>query len=176
METPFRVVPRSCERYSVAAEKDIYFANRERRNRLMSSRIPAMAMLVAAWMLLISPPAQAAKEKRVARSYSVAQILSYVAQSETAKAENSDNEGKPGTTAEDKLIDLIVSTVQPDSWQPNGGHGKISYEPASKSLVIHQTPAVHDEIANLLAALARLMDVQVAIEIRHWCRQCRLRG
>jgi type II secretory pathway component GspD/PulD (secretin) len=33
-------------------------------------------------------------------------------------------------------------------------------------LVIHQTAAVHDEIANLLAALARLMDVQVAIEIR----------
>ena len=132
----------------------------------MSSRISVMAMLVAAWMFLISPPAQAAKGKRVARSYSVAQILSYVAQTDVAKAENSDNEGKPGATAEDKLIDLIVSTVQPDSWQPNGGRGKISYEPASKSLVIHQTPAVHDEIANLLAALARLMDVQVAIEIR----------
>jgi type II secretory pathway component GspD/PulD (secretin) len=34
------------------------------------------------------------------------------------------------------------------------------------TLVIHQTPAVHDEIADLLAALQRLLDLQVAVEIR----------
>jgi len=132
----------------------------------MSLRIPYFGTLLGACLLLFTPLTQAAetKGKRTARTYPVAQILGYMALTESpAQADKTGENEKP---AEEKLIDLIVATVEPESWKQAGGRGRISYEPASRSLLIHQTVAAHDEIADLLAALARLMDVQVALEIR----------
>jgi hypothetical protein len=132
----------------------------------MSLRIPYFGTLLGACLLLLTPLTQAAetKGKRTARTYPVAQILGYMALTESpAQADKTGENEKP---AEEKLIDLIVATVQPESWKQAGGCGRISYEPASRSLLIHQTVAAHDEIADLLAALARLMDVQVALEVR----------
>ena len=132
----------------------------------MSLRILFLGALLGACLLLFTPSTQAAetKGKWTARTYPVAQILGYMALTESPA--QADKTGKDEKRAEEKLIDLVVATVQPESWKQAGGRGKISYEPASRSLVIHQTITAHDEIADLLAALARLMDLQVALEIR----------
>ncbi len=67
----------------------------------------------------------------------------------------------------DSLIDLIVSTVEHDSWMENGtGEGDIQPFPTNLSLVISQTQRVHEQIADLLEQLRRLQDLQVTIEVR----------
>ncbi|MBN2580135.1 MAG: hypothetical protein JXB10_14185 [Pirellulales bacterium] len=65
-----------------------------------------------------------------------------------------------------ELIELITSTVRPDSWLDFGGHGSIREFPMNLSLVITQTQQVHEEIADLLEQLRRLQDLQVTIEVR----------
>jgi hypothetical protein len=59
--------------------------------------------------------------------------------------------------AMDGLIDLIVSTVEHESWLENGtGEGEIQPFMANNSLVISQTGRVHDQIADLFEQLRRL--------------------
>ncbi|MEX0613182.1 MAG: hypothetical protein WD229_13765, partial [Pirellulales bacterium] len=67
----------------------------------------------------------------------------------------------------DSLIDLIVSTVSTETWAENGGgEAEIRPFPTNLSLVVSQTQAVHEEIADLLEQLRRLQDLQVTIEVR----------
>jgi len=67
----------------------------------------------------------------------------------------------------DSLIDLIVSTVSTDTWAENGGgQAEIRPFPTNLSLVVSQTQAVHEQIADLLQQLRRLQDLQVTIEVR----------
>ena len=67
----------------------------------------------------------------------------------------------------DSLIDLITATVANDTWAENGGGtAEIRPFPTNLSLVISQTQAVHEQIAELLAQLRRLQDLQVTIEVR----------
>ncbi len=66
----------------------------------------------------------------------------------------------------DSLIDLIVTTIQPTTWDEVGGPGSIREFPTNLSLVISQTQEVHEEIADLLEQLRRMQDLQVTIEVR----------
>ena len=67
----------------------------------------------------------------------------------------------------DSLIDLIISTVASETWAENGG-GEAEIRPYvnNLSLVVSQTQAVHEEIADLLEQLRRLQDLQITIEVR----------
>jgi type II secretory pathway component GspD/PulD (secretin) len=73
--------------------------------------------------------------------------------------------GPVGTT-EEKLMNLIKSTVSPNSWTDSGGPGTIDYFPLTMSLVIHQTPDIQEQVFDLLQALRRLQDQEVAVEVR----------
>ncbi len=66
----------------------------------------------------------------------------------------------------ESLMDLIVNTIQKDSWEENGGPGTIAKFPVNLSLVVSQTQEAHEAIANLLEQLRRLQDLQVTIEVR----------
>ena len=66
----------------------------------------------------------------------------------------------------DTLIDLIATTVAPDSWDDVGGPGSMAPFEGNLSLVISNTQDVHDEIVSLLEQLRRLQDLQVTIEVR----------
>ncbi len=66
----------------------------------------------------------------------------------------------------DTLIDLIVATIAPNTWDDVGGEGSIQGFPTNLSLVVSQTQEVHDQIADLLDQLRRLQDLQVTIEVR----------
>jgi type II secretory pathway component GspD/PulD (secretin) len=79
--------------------------------------------------------------------------------------------GSPGVkgatpTMENELIKLITSTVSPQTWDSMGGQGSINYYPLGMALVINQTPDIQEQIADLLAALRRLQDQEVAVEMR----------
>ena len=66
----------------------------------------------------------------------------------------------------DSLHDLIVSTIEPESWAEMGGQGMVRHYETTLSLVIRQTQRVHEEIRDLLDQLRRLQDLQVTIEVR----------
>jgi len=64
------------------------------------------------------------------------------------------------------LIELIQNTVQPPTWDTQGGPGAIRPFDTNLSIVVSQTQEVHEEIADLLEQLRRLQDLQVTIEVR----------
>jgi len=66
----------------------------------------------------------------------------------------------------DSLIELITSTIAPQSWDEVGGPGSIAAFENNNSLVISQTQEVHEQIVDLLEQLRRLQDLQVTIEVR----------
>jgi type II secretory pathway component GspD/PulD (secretin)/tetratricopeptide (TPR) repeat protein len=72
----------------------------------------------------------------------------------------------PGQTMEDLLIKMITSTIKPETWSDMGGPGTIEYYPLGLALVITQTPDIQEQVAELLAALRRLQDIQVTVEVR----------
>jgi general secretion pathway protein D len=64
------------------------------------------------------------------------------------------------------LIDLIQTTVVPDTWEALGGPSTMAPYPQNLSLVISTTSDVHDQIADLLESLRRLQNLQITIEVR----------
>lgn len=69
-------------------------------------------------------------------------------------------------TLEKRLMALLQTSVAPESWQTAGGTGRVDYYPLGMALVVRQTAARHAEIQDLLAALRRLQDVEVTVEVR----------
>ncbi|MEY3456878.1 MAG: hypothetical protein RL215_35, partial [Planctomycetota bacterium] len=64
------------------------------------------------------------------------------------------------------LVNLITTTVEPGSWDVDGGQGTIGQEENTLSLVIRQTSSVHEQIVDLLTQLRKLQDLQVTVEVR----------
>lgn len=69
-----------------------------------------------------------------------------------------------------KLIELIRTTVSPESWDPKikgevWGHGTMAFSENSLAIVIRHTPKVHEQIADLLYSLQRQKDYQVTTEV-----------
>lgn len=75
-------------------------------------------------------------------------------------------QGSGPTVDFDTLVDLISTTISPDSWGEVGGAGSIRQYETTLSLVVRQTQKVHEEIADLLDQLRRLQDLQVTVEVR----------
>jgi type II secretory pathway component GspD/PulD (secretin) len=69
-------------------------------------------------------------------------------------------------THEDMLIKLISNTIAPHSWAEQGGSGTIDFHPLTMALVVNQTPDIQDQIQDLLNALRRLIDQEVAVEVK----------
>ncbi|HWB08647.1 MAG TPA: M56 family metallopeptidase, partial [Pirellulales bacterium] len=73
--------------------------------------------------------------------------------------------GRPATDLA-PLQTLIQTAVAPESWTGKGGTGQIQIHAATSSLVIRQTPEVHEQIVTLLSNLRHEMDLQVALELK----------
>ncbi|MDW8078457.1 MAG: hypothetical protein RMJ16_06165 [Thermoguttaceae bacterium] len=56
----------------------------------------------------------------------------------------------------EKLIELIETVVRPETWEVNGGRGRIFYWPPGQALIIRQTEEVHREVGTLLELLRRI--------------------
>ncbi|MDR0704905.1 MAG: hypothetical protein LBF88_07945 [Planctomycetaceae bacterium] len=78
---------------------------------------------------------------------------------------NSQNGAAGGNQADfGEIMNLIEAVVSPDSWDEGGE--MMEYYP-NLSLVVRQTEEVHAEIADLLAQLRKLNDLQIAVEVRY---------
>lgn len=55
----------------------------------------------------------------------------------------------------DSMIDMITSTIEPSTWDTVGGPGSIVPYENNFSLVVSQTPSVHEKIVDLFTQLRR---------------------
>lgn len=121
---------------------------------------------------LVGPTAEGSADTPASAS-----ALAQLGQSGTLSLAGSQNPNTPlgfgpggpggGSQADfDTLIELITTTVDPESWEELGGSGTLSGFPTNLSLVVAQTQEVHERVADLLAQLRRLQDLQVTIEVR----------
>jgi hypothetical protein len=150
----------------------------------MSARRRIVCLIAAT--LLSACTGRAEEAKRVQRVYSVADLVipfgeptgGKVAPGRTtAWAVSRENRpavvvgaavttSRPTGTCEDLLIQTITRSIAPQSWGERGGAGSIDFFPLTMSLVVNQTPDVQEQIADLLAALRRLQDMEVTVEVR----------
>ncbi len=72
----------------------------------------------------------------------------------------------PAPAKYDELISLIQQTIEPESWMSNGGSSTITPFAGNLSLVVSAPQTTHEKLADLLASLRRLQDLQVTIEVR----------
>ena len=63
-----------------------------------------------------------------------------------------------------KLVDRITESVDPDSWDENGGPGSIRHYETTLSLVIRARPDTHQRIEKLLTKMRDAQDVLVVLE------------
>src|SRR5947209_18255405 len=121
----------------------------------MNRRMPVLAGLFAACQVLLSSlPASAAEgtDKSIAITYPVADLVVPISDATAAVlgVDKPEKAGRSPATMEKQLIDVIVSNIRPRSWTGSGGHGAIRYFPGGMALVIDQTQAAHEQIADLL--------------------------
>jgi hypothetical protein len=83
----------------------------------------------------------------------------------------------PAAVDFDRLIDLIVATIEHESWMESGtGEGEIQPFPTNLSLVISQTQRVHGQVAELLEQLRRLNEEIQAKEVVPYLQSCAAYG
>jgi hypothetical protein len=116
--------------------------------------------------VLIICAEEEAVTRLVVAVYPVGDILAIKEGYESAVEENNGKTKKPGVEDMDGLIDVIISTVAPDSWLENGGP-EADIRPLQPGLlVISQTADVHERIQHLLAALRQAKQHACAVPHR----------
>jgi hypothetical protein len=63
--------------------------------------------------------------------------------------------GKQFENIDVDLIDLVTRTIEPDSWEDNGGDGRIESYVPTFSLVVTQTEVAHEQLRLLFASLRK---------------------
>ncbi|MCC9602843.1 general secretion pathway protein GspD [Stieleria sp. JC731] len=66
----------------------------------------------------------------------------------------------------DSLMQLIQTTVVPDTWEAMGGNSTMAPYQQNLSLIISTTSDVHDQIVDLIESLRSLQNLQITIEVR----------
>lgn len=101
------------------------------------------------------------------RIYSIADLIAPHPNEDTKQTKS--EEAKKGAVTpafrSKELIELIQSTVTPDSWIEGGGRGQIRFFETTLSLVIRQRPSIHEQIAELFDQLRRRLDTHVVLQV-----------
>lgn len=95
----------------------------------------------------------------VSRLRSVRDDLQKYPQEETATTNSSNPQARGGGAIDqrgaDELINLITTTIAPETWDVHGGIGSIFYYSNLRVLVISQTQEVHEKIGGIQRGLRR---------------------
>jgi hypothetical protein len=74
--------------------------------------------------------------------------------------------GRSGLDSVEDVINVILTTVDPEDWSADGQDGSAIYEVNGQKLEIHATAAQHAVIKDLVEALRRKMDLAVVMEAK----------
>lgn len=103
------------------------------------------------------------------RSYRVNDLLSVapheliIKKGETRHVESTDKINAD----HESLINLIKSTIAPDSWDDVGGTGSMKFFTQNQSLVVQSTQDIHEQVAELLSQLRKMKSHGISLEWRH---------
>lgn len=67
-----------------------------------------------------------------------------------------------------ELSVILQSVIAPESWEAAGGPGHIAVHGQTLSLVVRQSPEVHEEIDALLTSLRRAADLEIEVVIERF--------
>ncbi len=75
---------------------------------------------------------------------------------------------RTGQTLEKQLIQMITSTIAPETWKGSaaGGTGTIEYYPMGMTLIVSQSSDIQEQIEELIKRLRELQEVQITVEVR----------
>lgn len=116
-------------------------------------------------VLQVTTPADA-RGKLVTRTFAVTDQIVPIHGFATLASGKAAEPAKLAGMSATELIRLLQNTIDPSSWKEAGGLGTIDFLPLNNALVVHQSIDVQEQIADLLAALRRLQEDQVALEVR----------
>ena len=137
---PFEVAPDLIVLYTALYEEnDLPGAELVSMRRRTKARLEDVREILARERLRLEREAQRAKRRNASRERRAGAATFGGAtslQAERAQAQ--------------ELIDLITATIEPQSWQDNGGRGTITYYQPLKVLVIRNNQRVHEQIGGLL--------------------------
>jgi hypothetical protein len=103
----------------------------------------------------------------VTRTYNVADLVVAPQEVDIGQLPAGDaQQNEAGEPDFDPLVDLIITTVKPATWNTVGGRGAVTPFKANFAIVVSQTAQVHAEIVELLECLRRLQDVTVMFDTK----------
>jgi hypothetical protein len=139
----------------------------------MPTPFVVQAVLLGAGLVVAAPPEVpvVTNTAMVQRSYPIADLVVPLTRAAATMSKPSDRPESllNSDTAEmeqaDRFCQLLVQAVEPGAW-PKGGHGCFNFESHTRTLLVRQTPAVHEKIAALLEELRKTQEVEVQLEVR----------
>jgi len=160
------VLRRAVEQYPSHPTTDLMI----RHARLLSDRDNVRLVPKVDQLLQLPGPRNAGvNSKRLfLRTYKVADLVTPGPPMKSVPAGDSVQPNKQATEKPDfeTLLDLITSTIQPETWERVGGAGSITPVEADLSLVVRQTDSVHEEISDVLDELRRLGRIRLTLDVR----------
>ena len=103
--------------------------------------------------VLLITDIQSTEDELETRVYAVGDLVRAVTDSKHSRP----LEASEANVDSEPLMELLQS-IATDSWESDGGEGTIEYFAPNRSLVIRQTLAVHDSIADLMTGLRRALE------------------
>jgi hypothetical protein len=107
------------------------------------------------------PPAREAATPTQIKAYSVADLVSAAPLGGSAPAPNGAT-----CTCEHLLITAIQRFIAPGAWCDQGGAGTIDFHPLTMALVVNQTPAVQEQVAEFLETLRKFQPAEYTVQMR----------
>jgi septum formation topological specificity factor MinE len=99
-------------------------------------------------------------------AYNVADLLMPLP-SPTAPPLAQTTPGQTDATSEcDAIVELISRTIRPTTWRRAGGPGSIAVLKSKLTIIVSQTRAAHEEIADLFEQLRRMQDIGISVDVR----------
>lgn len=141
MDQPILVDKKALEDANINYETPVSLAVRGATARTVLKRILGefgLVYVIQNGTIQVVPAAQA-KEIMVARSYYVGDLVNFNAGGQLQMAQSVAG-----------IIDTIQNSIDPPSWQANGGPGTIQFHFPTMSLVIRQSAEVHGMISSSL--------------------------
>ena len=134
------------------ADKRLAIDERGELRGLVRGRLVRLSKMIAAAAARHAPSAQQ-QPGAVAKLAQPAAVLAQAAAGGGAAGLGPGGAGKPDDDYGPSLVELIETTIAPDTWDVNGGPGSIYYWRNQHALVIRATAEVHGVVGDLMDQL-----------------------
>lgn len=166
LEIPIRVDEESLDELGIGSDSPVVFSFTQGTagrglQKVLKKLDPELTFIIDEEMLFITTE-EIASERLSIVAYPV---LDLVGGGPSGDGDGEDNDADLYRNINfDPLIEMITTTLSPESWEEAGGAGRIIEEELGGVIVVAQTDSVHQKIRLLLAELRRVAAEQAAAD------------